>query len=313
MPVQSWAEANKIPFQTVNKQSLLTLTPASYRFDLLVSVSFGLFIPAGLVNSAPHTINVHPSLLPQYRGPAPIHNAILNGDRHTGVTLQTISSKGFDRGVIFDQSFPIAIKSGETFNSLWERLADLGAQMLISAVQKRSYINPQPIQTFTEESYGGIVHKQIDFNEIDSARLERLSRLCAPVTGAIDIRTGKRELIQISGISTGKISNHRCRLRPGTWSTRRHPITALVTMTVVCSDGKMVYVEKVKVSGRDWVRGDQFVRTAQDRFWGSGFVPYRKEYDEHDPTEYRYRASTPVQTKVTYSIENTTKASADLN
>jgi methionyl-tRNA formyltransferase len=309
VPVQLYAEANAIPFQTVATESLSTFKPASFGFDLLVAVSFGLFILPRIIYSIPHSINVHPSLLPQYRGPAPIHHAILNGDRHTGVTLQTISSKGFDRGIIFDQSFPIAIEEDEKFEDLWRRLANLGADMLVSSIRKRTYINPQPVATFTKESEAGKIHNSIDWYDSTGDRVERLSRLFPPTTGAIDIHTGRRIIIKIRGIS------HRpqkgASRTPGTYFMARERVSGKMKMVVVCSNKDTVFVEEVKVSGKDWIPGTEFVNSSADRFWGSRFVPWRKEYDEHDPTEYAYQnpdvPTTPsIQTNSTDPVENTT-------
>lgn len=57
-------------------------------------------------------------------------------------------------------------------------------------------------------------------------------------------------------------------------------------MVVVCSDGKTVFVEDIKVSGRNWISGLNFVATSDERFWGSKFVPWRKEFEDHDPEEF---------------------------
>ena len=313
-PVYEYAEANKLLFQTVSdRESMFSLKLPSYGFDLVVAVSFGLFIPPRLLQAIPHSINVHPSLLPQYRGAAPIHRAILNGDKHTGVTLQTLSPHGFDRGIIFEQSFAIAIEENEKFWDLWDRLANIGADMLVESIRKRSYVNPQPTHTFTEESSAPKVETTIDWHVATADRVERLSRFASPITGAIDINTGKRTLIHIRGIS------HRPqqagRRRAGEYFLARERVSGEKKMVVVCADRNTIFVEKVKVSGKQWISGAQFVESSPSRFWNSRFVPWRQEYDEHDPREYRYvkpdATSFPGETNSTDYTE-TTGATTDI-
>lgn len=286
---------------------MFSLKPPSYGFDLVIAVSFGVFIPPRLLQSIPHSINVHPSLLPQYRGAAPIHHAILNGDRHTGVTLQTISPHGFDRGIIFDQSFAIAIEENEKFWDLWDRLANIGADMLVESIRKRSYVNPQPTQTFTEESSAPKVETTIDWHGASADRVERLSRFGSPVTGAIDINTAKRTLIHIRGISHRQ--QQAGKRRPGEYFLARERVSGEKKMVVVCADRNTIFVDKVKVSGKQWISGAQFVESSPSRFWNSRFVPWRHEYDEHDPREYRYLkpdvSPLPGETNLTESIETT--------
>ena len=250
-----------------------------------------------MIQSIPHSINVHPSLLPQYRGPAPIHHAILNGDRHTGVTLQTISPKGFDRGIIFDQSFAIAIEEDEKFVFLWNRLAVIGADMLVSAIRKRTYINPQPTHTFTSESEARKILPTIDWYLVSADRAERQSRLFPLRTGAVEVNTGKRVLINLRGISHRK--QQAGSRKPGNYFVAREPVSGQPKMVVVCTNRDTVFVEEVQVSGRGWISGVAFVNSSPDRFWGSRFVPWRKEYDGHDPLEYRWRKSDPPSTPTT--------------
>ena len=245
-----------------------------------------MFIPEQVIQKVRSTINVHPSLLPQYRGPGPIHHAIYNGDKHTGVSLQTLSPLGFDRGIIFEQSFPMRIEDDETFDSLWHRLSTKGAEMLLSSIQNQTYQKPKPIQTHTQSKYAGYIHKQIDWTKVSADKAIRLGRLYDPVTGAITLDEGKRKDIIIRGIS--QRAQGAGSRSPGTYYMARHAQSGSLKMIVVCADGQTVWVEKVKVSGKDWISGVDFVGTSSDRFWGSKFVPWRKEFDDHDPKEFQY-------------------------
>ncbi|CRG85347.1 methionyl-tRNA formyltransferase [Talaromyces islandicus] len=122
-------------------------TPPGTPVDLIVAVSFGLFVPSRLLNAAKYGgINVHPSLLPDFRGPAPLHHTLLAGKTHTGITLQTLHQKHFDHGIILDQSpapgLPIPTPDSCTVSDLLALLAPKGAEMLVKGIQNRVFVPP---------------------------------------------------------------------------------------------------------------------------------------------------------------------------
>jgi methionyl-tRNA formyltransferase len=102
-------------------------------FDLFALASYGRILPKRLIE-LPRlgALNVHPSLLPKYRGATPIQSAILNGDRETGVTIMLMDA-GMDTGDIVLQE-RVAIAPGETYGELHDRLARLGAELLARAI-----------------------------------------------------------------------------------------------------------------------------------------------------------------------------------
>lgn len=113
--------------------------------ELLAVVAYGKFLPAALVEAAPRrAVNVHPSLLPKYRGAAPIQWAILNGDEKTGVTTMAISQE-MDAGDIFLQC-ETNIDSAENHALLEERLSLLGADLLLKTIAglEKNSIRPRP-------------------------------------------------------------------------------------------------------------------------------------------------------------------------
>lgn len=104
----------------------------SMKADLFVVVAFRM-LPKVVWSMPPRgTINLHASLLPQYRGAAPINWAIINGDNTTGVTTFFIEEE-IDTGMIIDQQ-SITIGPDENAGSLYQRLMDLGSQVLVSTV-----------------------------------------------------------------------------------------------------------------------------------------------------------------------------------
>jgi len=114
-----------------DKNELQGLTRADFRPDLGVVASFGALIPQEVINWPKKGIlNLHPSLLPKYRGPTPVPTAILNGEKETGLTIIKIDEK-IDHGPIVSQ-FKETIKPDETSEDLLNRLFTVGAEVLIT-------------------------------------------------------------------------------------------------------------------------------------------------------------------------------------
>jgi methionyl-tRNA formyltransferase len=102
--------------------------------DLIVVAAYGRLLPDEILNAAPlGCINVHSSLLPKYRGAAPINWAILNGDAKTGVTIMHMATE-LDAGDIIAQ-VETEIDPDETVERLYDRLAEMGAELLCPTVE----------------------------------------------------------------------------------------------------------------------------------------------------------------------------------
>ncbi|RPF49301.1 methionyl-tRNA formyltransferase [Thermodesulfitimonas autotrophica] len=103
--------------------------------EAIVVVAYGKILPAAVLSLPPYgCINVHASLLPRYRGAAPIQRAIMNGERETGITTM-LMDEGMDTGDILLQR-RVAIGEEENFGSLCQRLARLGAQVLLETLER---------------------------------------------------------------------------------------------------------------------------------------------------------------------------------
>lgn len=106
---------------------------ASYQADLMVVVAYGLILPlAALETPRLGCINVHGSLLPRWRGAAPIQRAIWAGDKQSGVTIMQMD-EGLDTGAMLYKA-ALDIDPQETSNTLYQRLAELGPQALVEAI-----------------------------------------------------------------------------------------------------------------------------------------------------------------------------------
>ncbi len=111
--------------------------------DLLVVVAFGQILPKYLLEIPPFGgINVHPSLLPKYRGAAPIHWTLIRGETVTGVTIMRLSPRMDSGEILFQRA--ISIEPEDTFGSLHDKLAIFGAEMLLETLHrmKRGMLNP---------------------------------------------------------------------------------------------------------------------------------------------------------------------------
>lgn len=107
-------------------------------YDLAIVISFGYFIPSFLLKEFRVGLNVHPSLLPRYRGSSPIQYTILNQDKNAGVSIIELSPHAFDSGKILKQK-QISITHPVSYTILHERLASEGASLLLDVLADLEY------------------------------------------------------------------------------------------------------------------------------------------------------------------------------
>ena len=134
-PVARWANTNSVPFVETDDVNALGVMEkiADYKPDLIVVIAFGQKIGNELINLPPKAaINVHASLLPKYRGAAPINWAIIKGETKTGISIITLAEK-MDAGQILAQS-QTNIAPDETAGRLHDRLAQIAAPLLLSTI-----------------------------------------------------------------------------------------------------------------------------------------------------------------------------------
>src|SRR4051812_35597958 len=103
--------------------------------DVMVVAAYGLILPAAVLNIPPRgCLNIHASLLPRWRGAAPIQRALLAGDRESGITIMQMD-EGLDTGAMLRQE-KLTISDDETAKTLHDRLADLGARAMVAALRR---------------------------------------------------------------------------------------------------------------------------------------------------------------------------------
>jgi methionyl-tRNA formyltransferase len=195
-PVKKLALANDIQLeQPASLTDIKTQeTIARLEADVLIVVAYGLILPQAVLD-IPRLgcINVHGSLLPKWRGAAPIQRAIEAGDRETGVTVMQMDV-GLDTGPMLTTS-QCTIDDKETSASLYSKLAVLGAQALINTLEKmRSGTAVGIAQDSTQSSYADKIAKQeslIDWSA-SVTEIERRVRAFNPFPAAYSLVNGQR-------------------------------------------------------------------------------------------------------------------------
>ncbi len=154
--------------------------------EVLVVAAYGLILPTGVLELAPHgALNIHASLLPRWRGAAPIQRALLAGDGETGITIMKMDA-GLDTGPTLSQH-RLAIAHDDDAQSLHDRLAALGAESVVGALadvaKGGARVLPQPGCGATYARKIGKAEAELDWTR-PCAELERAVRALRPAPGA---------------------------------------------------------------------------------------------------------------------------------
>jgi len=161
-----------------------------FRADVIVVVAYGLILPQPMLEFSRYgAINIHASLLPRWRGAAPIQRALLAGDRDTGVSIMQMDS-GLDTGPVLMQE-RIPILEDDTAGTLHDRLAELGAKLIVRALDAIEAggvrATPQPAEGVTYAAKLDKREARVDWRE-NALAVNRRVRALNPSPGA-DART----------------------------------------------------------------------------------------------------------------------------
>jgi methionyl-tRNA formyltransferase len=145
-PVKIAAQALGIPVHTPTKLKPFAADLTALAPDRCIVASYGRIVPQALLDVVPLWLNIHPSLLPLYRGATPIQSAIRDGRTTTAVSIIAMDA-GMDTGDLLAQTEPLAIAADETYGELHDRLAEIGAELLVDVLaadaRGESFANPQ--------------------------------------------------------------------------------------------------------------------------------------------------------------------------
>ncbi|MFC3613883.1 methionyl-tRNA formyltransferase [Lutimaribacter marinistellae] len=165
---------------------------AALNADVAVVVAYGLILPQAVLDAPRHgCLNIHASLLPRWRGAAPLHRAIMAGDDQTGICIMQMEA-GLDTGpVLLRRATPIGTE--ETTGILHDRLSAMGAELIIEALARLSELVPEQ-QDETGVTYAEKIAKseaRIDWNA-PAATIDRQIRGLSPFPGAWSMIDGER-------------------------------------------------------------------------------------------------------------------------
>lgn len=255
-PVKEFALAHDIPvFQPESVKDGTALERIrALEPELIAVAAYGRILPVDILDYPAYgCINVHSSLLPKYRGSAPIHWAILNGDEESGVTIMHMA-KAMDAGDIIAQSVT-PIDPNETVETLHDRLAQMGAALLVDVVEQLK--NGTAIRTPQDESkvtYAPMLSREL--SPLDWTRTARqlhdqvrgLIPWPATTTDIIGDQPVKIFEVEETGVKTNAV--------PGTIVA-----AGKQGIDVACGDGMLLRIKQLQAQGGkrmaavDYLRG----------------------------------------------------------
>ena len=233
-PVQAAAEALGIPVRTpLRLRDAETQEEfAALGADVAVVVAYGLILPQPVLE-APRLgcLNIHASLLPRWRGAAPIHRAVMAGDAETGVAIMQMEA-GLDTGPVLAEARTV-IGAEETTADLHDRLAAMGAALIVDVLDRLPLpAVPQPAEGVTYAAKIDKAEARVDWTR-PAAEVDRLIRGLSPFPGAWCLVGDERLKLLRSRVVAGS----------GT------PGEVLGSFTVACGDGA-VEITEVQREGR---------------------------------------------------------------
>ena len=162
--------------------------------DVICVVAYGKILPEVILDIPKYgSINVHGSLLPKYRGAAPIQWAVLNGDRKTGVTTMYME-KGMDTGDII-LTKDTEIGEDETTGELWTRLSKMGGELLVETLRQIQDGTAPRIKQGEDFSMAPMLDKEIakiDWKKMNAQQIKNLVRGLNPIMGAVTFYNDKK-------------------------------------------------------------------------------------------------------------------------
>ncbi|CRZ34666.1 methionyl-tRNA formyltransferase [Herbinix hemicellulosilytica] len=219
--------------------------------DVIVVAAFGQILPKDILDIPPYgCINVHASLLPKYRGAAPIQAAIINGEKETGVTIMHMDV-GLDTGDMILQE-KIQISDDETGGSLHDKLAVLGAKLLVKALEQiKEGTAIRVPQDDSQATYAKMLDKEmgnIDFTK-PAVYIERLIRGLNPWPSAYTKLNGKTLKLW-----KAKVKEYSAGAKPG-------EVVEVNKDSIVVMTGKdALEILELQLEGKKRLSADEFLR-----------------------------------------------------
>lgn len=221
--------------------------------DLIVVVAYGKILPDYIINYPKYgCINIHASLLPKYRGAAPIQWSIINGDKKTGVTTMKMDS-GIDTGDIL-LTEETEIGEYETSEELFDRLAKIGGKLIVKTIEEIENITPIP-QNHAQHTYAPMIKRETGIIDWNKSAREISKLICGMNSWPLASTQYKGETLKIVA---AKVKDENTGKEPGT-------IIALEKgkgLKVACGSG-VLYIQVAqfpqsrKMNVEDYARGHE--------------------------------------------------------
>jgi methionyl-tRNA formyltransferase len=257
-PVKQTALAYNIPIWQPGsfKKQENSKALAAYQADLYIVAAFGQILPQGVLDQPRYgTLNIHASLLPKYRGPDPIAEAILQGDEQTGVSIMLLDA-GVDTGPVLTRR-SVPINNDETLGSLTVKLAELGAQALQEALPLwiGGKLQPEP-QDNTHATHTHMLQKEdgkIDWDK-PAAVLARQVRAFMPWPGSYTFWRGKMLKVITARPFSVELAHPLAMGRAMMREEEGHQVLAVVT-----GSGLLV-ITQLQLEGKRAMSAEEFLR-----------------------------------------------------
>lgn len=221
----------------------------NYNASLGVLVAYGKIVPQSIIDIFPQGIvNIHPSLLPQHRGPTPIESAILDGDKHTGVSLMQLAAK-MDAGAVFARA-EIELTGQETKQALADHLSEIAESMLLDRLPE--IINGEAIAVPQEDSlatYDKLISKsdgEIDWSK-PAEQIEREVRAFA------EWPKSHTKLANTDVIITQSVVTSDNNLAPGQLKVEQKKLL------IGCGQSSTLEITKLKPAGKKEMTAEEFL------------------------------------------------------
>ncbi len=215
--------------------------------ELIVVVAYGQILPKEILDLPKyHCINIHASLLPAYRGAAPIHWSVLNGETKTGVTSM-LMAEGLDTGDMLIKS-ETEIGENESSSSLHDRLSEMGAKVLLETVEalEKGTVTPEP-QDDALSSYASRITKEMSALDFSQPALQ-LHNIIRGITGFTTLE-GKRLKVYGSQV-TGKVSD----------ALENGAVADSEKLIVKCGDGLGIMFTEIQPEGKKRMKTEDYLR-----------------------------------------------------
>ena len=219
--------------------------------DLCVVVAYGRIIPEDMLSVPPYgMINVHGSLLPKYRGSAPIQWTVLNGDAIGGVTTMYLDKEMDTGDMIYSES--VEVGEYETSGELYDRLAGIGAELLIRTLKDiESGTAPRIPQNHAEATYVTMLDKSMSPTDFSKTSREVVKHICGLLPWPVATAELGGETLKLFGV---EYTSHTTPAVPGTIVGTDGGIE------IACGDGKTVRITELQAPGKKRMKAADYLR-----------------------------------------------------